>query len=81
MTQEQAFQFILDLLKRTPDLKSKVPLEKLNLQTLFRKEMGFDSIALAAFFYELQETYPNLSEKSVPKWLTLGDCARTISEL
>lgn len=81
MTQDQALQIILDTLKRTPDLKTKIPIEKLTAQTLIRKEMGFDSIALASFFYELQENYPKLTEQSAAKWLTLGDCAKTLSEL
>jgi acyl carrier protein len=80
MNQQEAFQVIVDILKNTPDLRSKIPLEKLQPTTSLRKEMGFDSLAVATLFYELQDRYPSLKEETAARWQTLGDCANEITK-
>lgn len=81
MTKNQAFQVILDILRSTSDLRCKVSIEKLNLDNHFQNDLGFDSLAMAAFFYELQDRYPTLTEESASHWRTLGDCADTMAKI
>jgi acyl carrier protein len=80
MTTNEAFQLMLKLLNEAPDLKSKISLDELTLQTEIRRDMGFDSLAFAAFFYELQDRFPELQEELAAKWITLGDCAVTLTK-
>ena len=78
MNQDEAFQVIVGVLKKTSDLRSKVSLDHLKMNTQLRKEMGFDSLSVVALFCELQDQFPHLQEEMVGRWLTLGDCASSI---
>lgn len=74
----------VDLIKRlllsNPDLKPKVSIESITESTRFRGDMGFDSLALASLFYELQETYPHIDESDMQKWETVADCIKFLRQ-
>lgn len=78
-------QFSLDhfkqILKENPDLKPKLSVDLITDKTRFREELGFDSLAMAAFFYTLQDLYPELNEESVPQWKKIGDCLEAVREM
>lgn len=68
------------ILSASSDLKPKLDIAKISGQSRFREDLGFDSLAMAAFFYELQDHYPNLDEADVPTWKTIADCAQTLQQ-
>jgi acyl carrier protein len=71
---------IQDILMTVSDLKPKLPIENLIETTRFQQDMGFDSLAMASFFYELEEKYPNLTELDVRNWKTIEDCLKSINK-
>lgn len=72
---------IRSIIENTEELDSKLPTSKIELETKFRDDLGFDSIQLMTFVYELQEHYPDLDEMSITDWLTVKDCVTTIEKL
>ena len=71
-------ELIKKILASNPDLRPKSPIEGLNESTRFRADMGFDSLALASLFYELQETYAHIEESEIQKWETIADCIKSL---
>lgn len=68
----------LKILHEIPDLKPKIPLEKIAVTTRFREDLGFDSLAMASLFYTLQDLYPELTEEQVTLWKTVQNCLESI---
>jgi acyl carrier protein len=75
---ESILQKIKELLQKTPDMKPKMPIEKISLDSRFRQDLGFDSLAMASLFYELQDLYPHLEESQVKNWQAMSDCIESI---
>ncbi len=71
---------IKNILSANPDLKPKIPVESIAATTKFRAEMGFDSLAMASLFYELQDTYPHIDESEIQKWETIADCVKSLRQ-
>jgi acyl carrier protein len=71
---------IQDLLSMVLDLKPKLSIESLTAKTRFQQDMGFDSLAMASLFYELEEKYPDLNEVDVKNWKTIEDCLNSINK-
>lgn len=69
------------ILHENPDLKPKLAVGSITHETRFREDLGFDSLAMAAFFYTLQDIYADLSEENVPKWKRIEDCIQSVKEL
>lgn len=66
-------------LESCADLKPKVAPSSLTEETRFKEDMGFDSLAMAAFFYELQDRYPKIDEAEAARWKKISDCIQTLS--
>ncbi len=71
---------IQKILSQNQDLQPKISIEDIKLETRFRDDLGFDSLATASLFYELQEHYPHLEEKEITKWVTIQDCIKSMSK-
>jgi acyl carrier protein len=72
----------LDLIKKllaaNPDLEPKMAIDAIVLETRFREDLGFDSLAIVSLFYELQETYTHLEEIEVTRWNKILDCIQSL---
>ena len=71
---------IKKLLTSNPDLKPKIEINSICESTRFRGDMGFDSLAMASLFYELQEIYSHIEESEMIKWETVSDCIKTLRQ-
>lgn len=75
---QQALNTIKTILAEIPDMKPKIPVAQITLETRFRQDMGFDSLAMASLYYELEERYPHLQEADMRNWMQVKDCAQSI---
>lgn len=74
----EALTQIKTVLANISDLKPKIPVGKISEETRFREDLGFDSLAMASLFYELQDMYPDLDEAQVNQWKKVSDCMKSI---
>jgi acyl carrier protein len=72
---------IREIIGGNRDYRLRMSPEDVTMDTRFREDLGFDSIALMSLVYELQETYPELDELIIAKWRTVSDCVRTVEGL
>ena len=63
------------------DLDPLLPIEDLKFESTLKEDLGFDSIALMALVYELQELYPGLAVENLYEWDTLGDIVDDLSNV
>ena len=77
---DSELQVVKNILLLIPDLKPKISVDLVGLDTRFREDLGFDSLAMASFFYELQELYPKLEESQVLQWKKVSDCTQSIRD-
>jgi acyl carrier protein len=74
---DHVLSLIIEILSRTPDLRTRIPPSDITLRTRFKEDLGFDSLALMSLAFELQEHYPELDEMQIATWVTVEDCARS----
>jgi acyl carrier protein len=66
------------VLQNVSDLKPKMRVDNITVDSRFREDLGFDSLAMAAFFYELQDQYNYLDESEVKNWKKVSDCIESL---
>jgi acyl carrier protein len=74
LSETEALTVIRDVVASVPDLRIKSSPAEVQAATRFREDLGYDSLARAMLFYELQERFPHLEEAAAVGWKTVGDC-------
>jgi acyl carrier protein len=72
---------VVTIIGDNPDYRPRVPVAQITLATRFRDDLGFDSLAMMALAYELQESYPDLDEMAIASWTTVEDCVNHLRSL
>ncbi len=80
MQKTEALNKMLAIIEEHEDLDPLIPLADLKFESTLKEDLGFDSIALMALVYELQELYPGLSIENLYEWNTLGDIVDDLSK-
>ncbi|MBK7963628.1 MAG: acyl carrier protein [Bdellovibrionales bacterium] len=75
---QTVLEVVKKILRQIPDLKPKMSVDLICPETRFREDLGFDSLAMVSFFYELQDLYPSLDESQMLKWKSVSDCVNSI---
>lgn len=76
--EENIFKQIIEIIKDSEDLDPLVTLKEIKPDTRYREDLGFDSLALMAIIYELQELYPQLDETIIDQWIRIEDTIKTV---
>jgi acyl carrier protein len=73
-------EILYEVLKNTEDINLMTPLEKISLDHRLKADLGMDSIQTVSVLYELETTYPHLTEQMIPLWKTIRDVLQSMDE-
>jgi hypothetical protein len=77
-TTVDAFNIVISILRSSDDLLPKIDINKIELSSHFKNDLRFDSLAMIAFFCELQDIYPSIDESMMLNWYRIEDCCKDL---